>query len=402
MKKLSFIKSDLLVLSLLSILIGVVVGAVDTIFGKILLFVSDFRVEHFIYLIFFLGPVGMLFTYFLLKYGKSSSQGMGLIFRTGLKEKISIPKRLPAFVMVGTWLTHLFGGSAGREGVAIQVGASISVMAKPLMKKMDTSLFVIIGMAAGFSGLFGIPIAASFFAVEVLTVGSLRYDALVPALFAAFSANATSSWLDLEKFSANLTTLPKLNLDLFIKLILLGLLFGICGGLFSKALNEMKKLLNKKMPNPLRRIGLVGIVLSLVLWLLFSGRYAGLGTNLITASFSQAKILPYDWFFKAVLTVLTVAAGFQGGEVTPLFATGATLGVAVSGVLGLPASFAAALGYAAVFGSATNTFLAPMMIGAEVFGFESLPYFFIVASIAFVCNGNQSIYGNQKIAEFLD
>ncbi len=401
MKKLPFIKENLGLMLILSVLIGVIVGVVDTIFGQILIYLTDLRSQHSLLLIPFLAPAGMLFTYYFLKYGKNSSKGMGLIFQAGHQEEDDIPKRLVPFVILGTWITHLFGGSAGREGVAIQVGASISLVAHSFMKRVDASQFIVIGMAAGFAGLFETPIAASFFALEVLTVGALRYDALLPTLFAAFSANITSKGLGLEKFSVAIKDSPSIDAGIFFKLVILGIIFGLCGGAFSTTLNKMKVLLVEKLPNPVRRVGIMGILLSVLLLLLFVGRYAGLGTNLINASFSAATIKPYDWLFKAILTILTVAAGFQGGEVTPLFAIGSTLGVVLSSIFALPATLVAALGYASVFGSATNTFLAPIMIGAEVFGFENLPYFFIVSSVAFVFNGNKSIYGNQKVTNML-
>jgi H+/Cl- antiporter ClcA len=131
--------------------------------------------------------------------------------------------------------------------------------------------------------------------------------------------------------------------------------------------------------------------------LLYQGRYSGLGTNLIKDSLQGGDIHSYDWLIKMLLTILTLAAGFQGGEVTPLFAIGASLGVVLGGVLGLPAAFAAALGYISVFGSATNTMLAPMFIGAEIFGYEYLPYFFFVTAISYMFNGNKTIYTAQKI-----
>lgn len=398
MKKFLLSKSNLGVMLILSILIGAIVGGVDTVFGRILIYLTDLRSERPLMFIPFLAPAGMLFTYYFLKYGKNSSQGMGLVFQAGHQEDDNIPKRLVPFVILGTWVTHLFGGSAGREGVAIQVGASISMAVHSFVKKIDSSQFIIIGMAAGFAGLFETPIAASFFALEVLTIGVLRYDILLPTLLAAFTANVTSKWLGLEKFSVAIESLPSIDIVIFIKLVILGVIFGLCGGGFAFLLNQAKNLLVEKIPNPVRRVGIIGVLISLLLLLLLSGRYAGLGTNLINESFFETTITPYDWLFKAVLTILTVAAGFQGGEVTPLFAIGSTLGVTLSTLFGLPTMLVAALGYASVFGGATNTLLAPIMIGAEVFGFETLPYFFIVCSVAFVCSGNKSIYGKQKIA----
>jgi H+/Cl- antiporter ClcA len=390
-------KQEVAIISLLSIFIGLIVGGVDTLFGRVLLALTEFREAHFLYLIPFLAPVGMLFVYVFLNYGKTSSQGMGLIFQVGHNEEDLIPKRLTPFVIVGTWLTHLFGGSAGREGVAVQVGATVAHWIGKLIKGVDASQFIVIGMAAGFAGLFQTPIAASFFAMEVLVIGKLRYDALLPTMIAAFVASNTSAFLGLEKFSVALDVPITFDIWFALKLIVLGIAFGFSGWAFSGSLKWAKGFLVKYIPNAVRRIGIVGVILSILFVLFFQGRYSGLGTNLISFSFNGGTIEIYDWLLKLIFTVLTVSAGFQGGEVTPLFAIGASLGVILAPVLGIPVVLAAALGYASVFGSATNTLLAPMLIGGEVFGFNYLPYFLIVCGIAFMCNGNRSIYGNQKI-----
>lgn len=390
-------KQEVAIISVLSIFIGLIVGAVDTLFGRVLIALTEFREAHFLYLIPFLAPVGMLFVYLFLNYGKNSSQGMGLIFRVGHNEEAMIPKRLTPFVILGTWLTHLFGGSAGREGVAVQLGATVSHWVGKIVKGVDASQFIVIGMAAGFAGLFQTPVAASFFAMEVLVIGKLRYDALLPTLIAAFVASNTSASLGLEKFSVALDIPVTFDVWFALKLVVLGMAFGMAGWAFSGSLKWAKNALATYIPNAVRRIGIVGVALSILLMLFFQGRYSGLGTNLISFSFNGGTIEMYDWALKLLFTVITVSAGFQGGEVTPLFAIGASLGVILAPVLGIPVVLAAALGYASVFGSATNTLLAPMLIGGEVFGFNYLPYFLIVCGIAFICNGNRSIYGNQKI-----
>ena len=386
-----------IVLGASSILIGLIVGVLDIIFGRVLLSLSHFRTEHFAPLIFFLAPAGMLFVYLFSSYGKTSTQGMSLVFQVGHEEQDVIPKRLIPFVISGTWLTHLFGGSAGREGVAVQLGAAVSNwIGRKVKLPNTTSIFLITGMAAGFAGLFQTPIAAVFFAIEVLTVGRLRYDALYPSVIAAFTASFVSNRLGLEKFSFTLHSPLHMNPELLLKLILLGIVFGWTGGLFAYTLKSIKAFLADHISDPIKRIGWIGIGLSILLWLLFQGRYAGLGTNLIEASFAGQTIYTYDWVLKFLLTILTIGAGFQGGEVTPLFSIGASLGVVLATALGLPIEFAAALGYASVFGSATNTLLAPILIGAEVFGFAYLPYFAIVCSTAYLCNRNKSIYPLQK------
>lgn len=390
---------EVIILIVSGILIGVIVGGIDTLFGKTLIYLSNFRDEHYLYLIPFLSPVGMLFTYLFLKHGKNSPQGMNLVFKIGHDDGAEevIPKRLIPFIISGTWLTHLFGGSAGREGVAVQLGAAVSNwVGRKVNMQGYTSVFLVTGMAAGFAGLFETPIAATFFAIEVLVAGTLKYDALLSSIIAAFTASTVSQFLGLEKFSFALNIDIQVNALLFLKLVIAGIIFGLVGGFFASLLKKVKVYLTQKIQNPVMRIGVVGVILSIVLFMLFQGRYSGLGTNLIDASFSGDSIYSYDWILKLLLTILTIGAGYQGGEVTPLFSIGASLGVVLASLLGLPIELLAALGYASVFGSATNTLLAPIFIGAEVFGFEYLPYFFLVCSIAYLCNMNKSIYSLQK------
>jgi H+/Cl- antiporter ClcA len=255
-------------------------------------------------------------------------------------------------------------------------------------------------MGAGFAGLFQTPIAAMFFALEVMMAGTLMYRALFPCMIASFVASYTSHTLGLEKFSVELKIAVDLDPMIIGKLIALGILFGMVGGVFAYLLKWCKEFLSKYLTNPIWKVFLIGCSLSILLLLMYQGRYSGLGTNLIGASFHSETIYSYDWILKLVLTILTLSAGFQGGEVTPLFSIGATLGVAVASIIGLPLELAAALGYAAVFGSATNTLLAPIFIGVEVFGYEYLPYFVVSAAVAYVFNGNKSIYTSQKIAKW--
>jgi H+/Cl- antiporter ClcA len=326
---------------------------------------------------------------------------MTLVFQTGHGDNEHIPKMLVPLIIVTTWITHLFGGSAGREGVAVQLGATIAhTIAKKLKFLNNSRVLLVIGMAAGFAGLFQTPIAATFFALEVLVSGVFLYEALLPALVASFAASTTSHLLGLEKFSVYIPNTLSFSPEIFLKLILVGIIFGIVGGIFAILLSYSKKKLASLIENPIKRIFMIGCLLTLLLLLLHMGRYCGLGTNLIHLSFTNGEIFEYDWVLKLLLTILTLAAGFQGGEVTPLFSIGASLGIILGSLLGLPIMLIAALGYAAVFGSATNTLLAPILIGAEVFGAENTLYFVIVCSLAFIFNGNKTIYTAQKRFNF--
>ena len=379
------------------IIIGFIVGIIDTIFGRGLLLIGDIRKEYLYYFVPFLALAGLLIVFIYQKFSGKTVKGMGLIFEVGHGTEKEIPLRLIPIVTVATWITHLFGGSAGREGVAVQLGATLSHRFNKYFNFPDKSkVFLVTGMAAGFGGLFQTPIAALFFGLEVLALGNLQLYALLPAVVAAFTASWTSSFLGLEKFTHIVNTNLSITPMTFVKFAILGIIFGIAGNLFVYLQSFLKKFAAEKIKNPYYRIFLIGIFLSVILLLLHEGRYTGLGTNLIENSFSGKQIFGYDWILKLLLTTLTLAAGFQGGEVTPLFSIGASLGVVIAIFFGLPIEFVAAAGYISVFGSATNTLLAPIFIGGEVFGFNNLPFFVIIVIFAYLVNRKISTYGLQK------
>ncbi|MGT2929537.1 chloride channel protein [Streptococcus dentasini] len=386
-----------LILILAAITVGLLIGAIDTLFGRVLITLSDFRDSHYFATLPFLALAGLVSVWLYQRFGGKSSRGMSLIFEVGQGKGNYIPKVLVPLIMLTTWLTHLFGGSAGREGVAVQIGATVSHwLGKQLPVKDGSRIFLVTGMAAGFAGLFQTPLAATFFALEVLVIGELTVAALLPALLASLVASQTSHVLGLEKFAAPLSVDLDLTPVLILKLCLLGLCFGVVGTAFAAGLAWAKRQAAVYFNNPYIRIALIGLTVTGLLLLFWQGRYAGLGTNLISLSLDGGNIYIWDWLLKFVLTLLTLTAGFQGGEVTPLFAIGASLGVVLASLFGLPPVFVAGLGYAAVFGSATNTLLAPMFIGGEVFGFANMPYFVIVSALAFLVNHKYGIYALQK------
>lgn len=383
---------------LLAVVVGIIVGAIDALFGRVLLFITDFRTEHYKMLLPFLPIAGLLITYMYNRCSKESLKGMSLVLETTQEKREGIPKALIPLVMIGTWITHLFGGSAGREGVAVQIGATLSHnISKKLNLPNNGKVMAIVGMSAGFGGLFQTPLAALFFAIEVITVGVLEYEALLPAFVGAYVASTTSHLLGLEKFFVNINDTISIDEKAVVKIIILGIAFGLAGKAFSFSLSKLKAFMGNKFKNPYVRIGVVSIPLAVLLFIILGGRYCGLGTDIINNCFNDGAVYSYDFILKIVFTVITLSIGFQGGEVTPLFAIGASLGYVLGGVMGLNPVVTASLGYAAVFGSATNTLIAPMLIGLEVFGTQNMTMFVVVCIIAYVLNGNKSIYSAQEI-----
>ena len=384
---------------ILAVIVGIIVGAIDVLFGRVLIAISDFRTIHYQYLLPFLPLAGLAITAMYYYFSKLSLKGMKLVFEVGQKKTDSIPLLLIPLVMIGTWITHLFGGSAGREGVAVQIGATLShAIGRKFNFPENGRLMLVIGMAAGFGGLFQTPLSATFFAIEVIVIGKMDYEALLPALASAYTAAFTSHSLGLEKISVVIKDSVNLSgTKTILSVICLGILFGLVGRLFSFSLSRLKIYMGDKITNQFLRIGAMAIPLAILLFVLHGARYSGLGTNLISAGFTNQTIYGYDWILKLLFTIFTLAIGFQGGEVTPLFSIGTSLGVILGGIFGLPPMLCAALGYAAVFGSATNTLIAPIMIGLEVFGGADMVLFVIVCVIAYGVNGDISIYAQEKI-----
>ena len=382
-----------------ALLLGIAIGAIDAVFGRVLLFITDFRSAHVVVLLPFLPLAGLGIVWLYRHFNETAAKGMTLVMEAGQGKRESIPLALIPLVMAGTWITHLFGGSAGREGVAVQIGATLShAFARRFHFPDNGRIVLIAGMAVGFGGLFQTPFAAVFFAMEVVVSGSMAYSALLPAAIASFTASATSHALGLEKFSVLLSqTLSLTDTKTVTYLILFGILFGLTGRLFAVLLQKVKQFMGNVLENPYKRIGFVSIPLAVFLFLMWNGRYCGLGTNLISAAFSGGMIYSYDWILKLLLTILTLAIGYQGGEVTPLFSIGASLGIVLGGILSISPVHCAALGYAAVFAGATNTLLAPVLIGLEVFGANDMVPFLIVCIFAYLVNGDKSIYGAQEV-----
>ena len=379
------------------IFIGAIVALCEVVFGKGLEWILNFREHMGCIMLVGLPFAGLAIVFLFDHWGRISRKGMGLVFEVDQGKSDWIPLRMAPFMVVSTWITHFFGGSAGREGVAMQIGATVShYFGKYFRFKNSGVIFMVAGMAAGFAGLFGTPITAIFFALEVLVAGTLKYRAMSCAIPASFTAAYVSGLFGLHKSTFKIGSVSDLDVELSIKLLVLGILFGLIGGLFAYSLKHTKAFVTNKIKNPYKRIFMMGILVAILLFVFGKCRYSGVGENLIVGSFTLEKIYSYDWILKFVLTILTLSAGFQGGEVTPLFAIGSSLGVIIAPVFGLNPLFVAALGYCSVFGAATNTFLAPIAIGMEVFGYQYFPFFFVVCAIAYIVNQNESIYALQR------
>ncbi len=383
---------------LLGVPVGLGSGVLVAVFGQGLNAASAFRSAH-PWLLVFLPLAGLLIVYCYQTFGSKAAGGMKKVFHVGQGQEEEIPLRLIPMEIIATWLVHLFGGSAGKEGVAIQISAAFSNwFAKRSRVCKEPSVFLVAGMAAGFAGLFQAPVAGTLFAMEILVAGQLQYQSLLPASVAACTSWLTAKALGLSAVSIAIPTV-EVTVPSMLRTLLIGLLFGVVGAIFALGLAWGKKKASEFFPNAYLRIAVMSIGISAVFLLFFGDRYSGAGGELIAASCSGGQVLAYDWALKLLFTILTVSAGFHGGEVSPLCSIGASLGAVAGPLFGFDPTFAAALGLTAVLGAGTNTLLAPALLGAEFFGYDKLPFFLIVCAAAYVINQNQTIYPYQLLGK---
>lgn len=388
-------------LALFGVCVGIPVGLAQVIFYEGMELIFAFRHGREFGLFFGLPLVGLLIVHLFKHVDRHNNFGMNLVFLVDQKKEKEIPLAMAPTMIVSTWLAHLCGGSVGREGVAVQVGATISKWIKSKIPvSIPTSTVLMTGVAAGFAGLFGTPVAAVFFALELFCAGTLRLYGLLPAVTASFSSVGVAYLFGMRKNAFVMDIPLGYSWNVLWKIILLGIVCGLVGLMFAKGMHQAKHFYSKFFPNPYVRIFVGGCVAALALMALHQGRYAGLGETLIRQALSDGDVYPYDFLMKMAVTILTLSCGYHGGEVMPLFAIGSTLGAVFGMWMGLPPQICAALGYCAVFGAGTNTYFAPLIISLEAFGFGLFAPMFLVCTLAYLCNFNESIYPLQQVKPF--
>lgn len=385
---------DLKVISV-SLCCAVVMGIISFVFLKMLGLSSVFR-EFFPYCIWFLPLSGMLTAFVYKRYGGESSKGNNLIIQSA-NEGFKVPKRLAFLTFIFTLLTHFSGGSAGREGTAVQIGGTLTsnVDDKLGFKNGDRKIIILSGLSAAFGSVFGTPLAGAFFGMEVCCIGQLSVSAVIPCFLSSYLANAVTLLLGATHEVHKISAIPSLDIKSVLVFISASILFGLIGKLFALGVKYLKLLYAKIFKNTVLSALIGSVIVVLLIVLLNLNEYEGLSTWQQTTAF-EGNANWYDMPVKFILTTLTLGAGFQGGEVTPLFDIGASFGGWYANMFGIEPSFLAAIGLICVFGSAANTPITTIMLGIELFGAEAVPYFVLASLISFIASGKSGIYSAQE------
>ena len=381
---------------LLGLLMGLLGGAIGAGFHHTLHFVTHVRGEH-PWLIFLL-PVGGLATvglYRLLKL--RGNRGTNEIIDAVLNGESLKPAIAPG-IFLATAITHLCGGSAGREGAALQLGGSVaSMLSRPLrLKDEERTVLIMSGMSAVFAGLFRTPLTATLFTMEFASVGTIFSPALLPCYLAAFTASSLASALGVHAETALLAEMVEFTATTNFRVLVLAMAIALMGIFMCYIFHQAEHLAKKFLPDPWVRIAVGGLAVMALTLLVGDHRYNGAGMDMALAAVGGHADW-YDCLLKLLFTALTLAAGFKGGEIVPTFCIGATLGCVLGGVLGLDPGIAAALGLVGLFCCVTNSPIAAIILSVEMFGSANLYLFAFVCVIAFVLSGNWGLYASQII-----
>lgn len=382
----------------LSILVGVLAGIAAAVFLILLAMATDFRVAHPV-LVWLLPLAGLAIGLVSHRYGKSVESGTGLILEEIHNPKDVLPFRMAPFVLFGTVMTHLFGGSAGREGTAVQMGASLADQLPRFFKieKEERRILLVAGAGAGFSAAIGAPFAGTLFGLEVMQIGKLRLFALFECLVASFVAFFTCRALGAPHTLYPQVVPASYGAVSFLAVAAAGVLFGLAARGFMALTHAVERVQKKFFPFAPWRPFAAGILLVALYHAEGSFRYAGLGLPVIVESFSTLSSW-LDPLWKSVFTALTIGSGFKGGEFIPLVFIGSTLGSFLSSWLPVAMPLLAALGFAAVFGAAANTPIACAVMCMEIFGWKVAPFALLACWVAYFFTGHRGVYRNQPVA----
>ncbi|WP_411829428.1 voltage-gated chloride channel family protein [Paenibacillus alginolyticus] len=378
-------------------LVGILSGSASALFLASLDYATEQRLNY-PWLLFLLPFGGAFMSFLYLKYGKNAGKGNNLILEQIQQGQETIPFRMAPLVLLGTFLTHLFGGSAGREGTAVQMGGSFSELIGKVFRvdESDRKILLMCGISSGFGSVFGTPLAGTIFGIEVIAIGLVSYQAIIPCFIASFVGNVVTTVWGIHHIHYHMGEVPSLTAMVVMKVVIASVLFGLASILFSELTHWLKKMFAKLFKNPVIKTFIGGVIIIVLVYIFGTRDYLGLGIPLLQESFEH-PVAHLAFLWKTLFTALTLGAGYQGGEVTPLFVIGGTLGNSLASILHISAPFLAGLGLIAVFSGATNTPIACFIMGIELFGAESALYIFMACIISYMFSGHTGIYTSQQI-----
>lgn len=379
---------------------GTIVGLVGTAFAFSLEAVNGFRASH-PYIMFGLPLAGLLIVFLYRITKNTDDTGTNMVIAS-IHSSTRVSHKMAPLIFISTVLTHLFGGSAGREGAALQLGGGITnfLCDIPFLRftENDHRVNIMCGMSAGFAALFGTPMAAAIFSLEVISVGIMHYSALVPCVLSAFTAYFISTGFGVHPEAFAVAFVPAFTPIKMLIFVFYGGILGSISVLFITVLHEAEHFYAKTFKNPYVRIFAAGCFVVVLTLILGTNRYLGSGIGIIEHIFEENAPAPFETFLlKMVFTALTLGAGFKGGEIVPSFCVGAAFGSLCAAFLGVPVTLAAACGMLGVFCGVTNCPITSLLIGFEMFGFEGMPFYLITVATSYMLSGYHSLYSTQRI-----
>ena len=381
---------------LFAALTGVLGGGIGTAFRYTINYVTDLRTDTpWLYCLL---PLGGLVIAFLYRVTKLSGHADTNLIINSVRTDGKLPVLLAPVIFVSTAITHLFGGSAGREGAALQLGGTIGSFIGRIFRfdERDMHMAIMCGMSGLFSALFGTPVTAAIFAMEVISVGIMYYSSFVPCMVSALTAVWITELFGLEPVGFVIKNMPSLEITNVLLTAVIGVGCAIVSILFCLALEWTHKLAAKFLKNEYLRLTAGGTVI--VIMTFFIGtRYSGAGTDVIDQALGGGDVLPYDFILKIIFTAITIGFGYKGGEIVPTIFIGATFGSLVGNMIGLPPAFSAAVGMIALFCAVVNCPIASIILSVEMFGSEGLVMFAVAVCISFMLSGYYGLYTGQKI-----
>lgn len=378
-----------------AVITGGVCGLVGTAFYYCVAYATKLRGEYF-WLVFLLPVCGLVIAGLYKLLGMPNDKGTNLII-SSIQEHVTVPLRMSLLIFVSTVLTHLFGGSAGREGAALQIGGAMGAAGAKIIHADEPTrkILTLCGMSAVFAALFGTPLTAAVFCIEVINVGLFYGAELLPCLASALTAYFVAGALGVSPEKYTIVSAPALAPVPILQTAVLGIVCALMSIVFCVVMHKTAGLFHGKIKNAYVRAAIGGVII-VVLTLIFGRDYNGAGGNIIEKAI-EGSAVPWAFAVKLLFTAITLGAGFKGGEIVPSFYVGATLGCVIGPLIGLPASFSASMCLVGVFSGVVNCPIAGIVLSLELFGGENMLFFAVVCAVCFVLSGEYSLYSSQKL-----